>query len=122
MSNRQRFYLALSIAFIVISFHKIASDLYLYWTYKGIDIPMHIMGGFMSGLFTLVLFRANGWRESEIKILLGVILVGITWEFLELYYRVAELDMHYWIDTGKDLLDDIIGGLISIYVWKKIPN
>lgn len=122
MSNRQRFYLALSIAFIVISFHKIASDLYLYWTYRGIDIPMHIMGGFMSGLFTLVLFRANGWRESEIKILLGVILVGITWEFLELYYRVAELDMHYWIDTGKDLLDDIIGGLISIYVWKKIPN
>lgn len=122
MSNRQRFYLALSIAFIVISFHKIASDLYLYWTYKGIDIPMHIMGGFMSGLFTLVLFRANGWRESGVKILLGVILVGITWEFLELYYRVAELDMHYWIDTGKDLLDDIIGGLISIYVWKKIPN
>ena len=122
MSNRQRFYLALSIAFIVISFHKIASDLYLYWTYKGIDIPMHIMGGFMSGLFTLVLFRANRWRESGVKILLGVMLVGITWEFLELYYRVAEIDIHYWIDTCKDLLDDIIGGLISIYVWKKIPN
>lgn len=122
MSNRQRFYLALSIAFIVISFHKIASDLYLYWTYKGIDIPMHILGGFMAGLFTFVLYRANKWPESKTNLLIGVIVVGVVWELLEVYFRVSPLDMYYWVDTSKDLIDDIIGGLISIYIWKKIPN
>ena len=122
MSNRQRFYLALSIAFIIISFHQIATDLYLYWTYKWIDIPMHIMGGIMTGLFTFVLLRAAGWSESKLYLFIGVLLVGVAWELLEVHFRVSPLDAPYWFDTRKDLIDDIIGGLISIYIWKKIPN
>lgn len=122
MSNRQRFYLALFVAFIVIALHKLAFELYLYWTYKWVDIPMHIFGGFMAGLFTFVLLRAVGWRESRKNVLAGVIFVGVSWEILELFYRVDIVDMYYWLDTCKDLLDDTIGGLLSLYIWKKIPN
>ncbi len=122
MSSRQRFYLALTFAGFVIILHKIAHELYLYWTYRWVDIPMHIMGGIMAGLFTFVFLRITRLAESTRNLILGVLIVGVGWEILEIFYKVDTLSFRYWIDTTKDLLDDTIGGLISIYIWKKIPN
>lgn len=122
MSNRQRFYFALAFAAFVILLHKIAHELYLYWTYKWVDIPMHILGGIMAGLFTFVFLRITRLPESTKNVLIGVMIVGVGWEVLELLYKVDALSTRYWIDTVKDLIDDTIGGLISIYIWKKIPN
>jgi hypothetical protein len=122
MSNRQRFYLALAFAGFVILLHKIAHELYLYWTYRWVDIPMHILGGIMAGLFTFVFLRITRLSENTRNLIIGVLLVGIGWEILELLYKVDALSTRYWIDTVKDLIDDTIGGLISIYIWKKIPN
>lgn len=122
MSNRQRFYFALAFAAFVILLHKIAYELYLYWTYRWVDIPMHILGGIMAGLFTFVFLRITRLPENTRNLIIGVLLVGIGWEILELLYKVDVLSTRYWIDTVKDLIDDTIGGLISIYIWKKIPN
>jgi len=122
MSNRQRFYFALAFAAFVILLHKIAHELYLYWTYRWVDIPMHILGGIMAGLFTFVFLRITRLPESIKNLLIGVMIVGVGWEVLELLYKVDALSTRYWIDTIKDLIDDTIGGLISIYIWKKIPN
>lgn len=122
MSTRQRFYLALSFSAFVILLNTIAHNLYLYWTYKWVDIPMHILGGVMAGLFTYVFLRALKLPEIRRNVLIGVILVGIGWEILELWYKVDVVNVRYWIDTAKDLVNDSIGGLISIYIWKKIPN
>jgi hypothetical protein len=122
MSNHARFYLALLFAAFVIAVHMLAFNLYLYWTYKWVDIPMHILGGTMAGLFTLVALRYLRLKETLLYTLIGVIIVGVAWEILELYFRVDTLSFKYWVDTTKDLIDDTIGGLISIYIWKKIPN
>ncbi|MDQ5912229.1 MAG: hypothetical protein QG568_444 [Patescibacteria group bacterium] len=122
MSNRQRFYFALAFAAFVILLHKIAHELYLYWTYRWVDIPMHILGGIMAGLFTFVFLRITRLPESIKNLLIGVMIVGVGWEVLELLYKVDALSTRYWIDTIKDLIDDTIGGFISIYIWKKIPN
>lgn len=122
MSSRQRFYLTLGFAAFVILLHKIAHELYLYWTYKWVDIPMHVLGGIMAGLFTFIFLRATKLSESTKNLILGVLLVGVGWELLELFYKVDELSTRYWIDTTKDLINDTIGGIISIYIWKKIPN
>lgn len=122
MTIRQRFYLALSVAAVIIALHQIAINLYLYWIYRGVDIPMHIMGGFMAGLFVFIFLRVFKFKENRRNLLLGVLLVGVGWEILELVYRVDIVGFWYWLDTAKDLIDDVIGGLISIYIWKKIPN
>lgn len=122
MSSRQRFYVTLAFAGLVIFLHKIAHELYLYWTYRWVDIPMHILGGVMAGLFTFLFLRAAKLPESVRYLILGVLVIGVCWEILELFYRVDELTPRYWIDTIKDLINDTIGGIISIYIWKKIPN
>lgn len=83
---------------------------------------MHILGGIMAGLFTLVTLRYLSLKETLLYTFIGVIIVGVAWEILELYFRVDTLNFKYWIDTTKDLINDTIGGLISIYIWKKIPN
>ncbi|MCF7865464.1 MAG: hypothetical protein K9M11_03090 [Candidatus Pacebacteria bacterium] len=122
MSNHARFYFALLFAGSVIAVHMLAFNLYLYWTYKWVDVPMHILGGIMAGLFTLVFLRYLSLKETLLYTFIGVMAVGISWEILEVYFRVDTLNFWYWIDTVKDLLDDTIGGFISIYIWKKIPN
>lgn len=76
----------------------------------------------MAGLFTFVFLRITRLPESTKNLLIGVVIVGVGWEILELLYKVDALSTRYWIDTIKDLIDDTIGGFISIYIWKKIPN
>jgi hypothetical protein len=122
MSTRARFYLALLFAAGIICVHMLAFNLYLYWTYKWVDIPMHILGGIMAGFFTLISLQYFSLKETLLYTLMGLLAVGIGWELLEVFYRVNVLSFGYWIDTAKDLIDDTIGGLISIYIWKKIPN
>ena len=83
---------------------------------------MHILGGIMSGMFVGTLLMSLKMKEKALYILFGVFMVGVGWEVLELFYRVDVLNFRYWMDTTKDLIDDTIGGLIAIYIWRKIPN
>lgn len=76
----------------------------------------------MSGLFALVLMRFMKWPETIGNVIIGVLLVGLGWEVLELFYRAMALGPLYRIDTFKDLVNDVIGGLLAIYTWKKIPT
>ena len=127
MSLRARFYFALLVSFLAIGAHLVANHFYLYWTlaYKKItfvDIPIHMLGGVMAGLFVLVALRAFKLPEVIRNTLVGVFLIGATWEIIEVMYRVDVLDIWYAIDTVKDLTDDIIGGTIALYIWRKLPE
>jgi hypothetical protein len=81
---------------------------------------MHILGGIMSGLYAGVLLRASGLKESWKNFIILVLLVGVGWEVLEYIMHVADIDFWYWVDTAKDLIDDMIGGTIAYYLWRKI--
>ena len=122
MSLRSRFYIALLAACVVIGMHMIANNLYLYWTYRQIDIPIHIAGGIMSGLFVLTGLRYMSWSETLKHVIIGCLIIGIAWEVLELIYKVQEITTYYYFDTVKDLTDDCIGGYISFKIWKKLPE
>jgi hypothetical protein len=114
--------LALMVSFLVIGLHILASNLYLYWTYRQFDILMHILGGIMSGLFVLTGLRFMSWKEVFKNVIAGCLVIGFAWEILELVYKVQEVNVYYYFDTIKDLIDDCIGGLIALIIWKKLPE
>jgi hypothetical protein len=122
MSNKHILYASLAFSAFVIGLHMIAHTFYLYWIYRWVDIPMHILGGVMAGFYSALALRVFGYKEKVVLILIGVVIVGIAWELLELYFKVDTLNFRYWIDTTKDLVNDTIGGIIAIYIWRKIPN
>lgn len=122
MNLRARFYLALASSIIVISIHYIAHMLYLYWTFKQTDIFVHTLGGLMSGLYVLIALRFMRYPETLLNVIIGVLIIGIGWEALELFYRVADLTTYYWLNTIQDLACDCIGGALAFYIWKKLPE
>jgi len=119
-SLRAQFYIALASSFIVIGLHLVATTFYLYWTFPRIDIFMHIAGGVMAGLYGGVFLKAFKLPESFGNFLLFAFIVGFGWEILELFYKVADVDAWYWVNTVQDLIDDMIGGALAYYLWRKI--
>ena len=92
------------------------------WWY---DIFMHILGGFSVGLL-LSLISSAVFKDrplSPYKIILGTLVFGLGWEFLEVYFNVTGHPIGssaYYLDTAKDILDDIIGSSVAVYIFKKL--
>lgn len=118
------FYALLVLAFLL-AFHSlgISQNYYMYiWPY---DIVAHILGGLGIGLFVTASLQTF-WpsflvKNRWLKIALIVLLVGLAWEAFEVYFNIAGYPFGtkpYYIDTVKDLIDDVIGGFISIYITR----
>lgn len=82
---------------------------------------MHFAGGFSVSMAFAVLCLYFSWfSESKTKIislsLFSVLVVGIAWEFFELYVGITFLSdgIAYVKDTSFDLIMDIFGGYIGI--------
>ncbi|MEI6305103.1 MAG: hypothetical protein WCP09_03775 [Candidatus Taylorbacteria bacterium] len=95
----------------------------LYWNIPSYDIFMHILGGVGIGLFVLAFLKSNFSRfaDKKVVIVLGVLGVGIIWELFEMYFNIAGAPVGtkaYYIDTTKDLFDDMVGG--AIVAWSFI--
>jgi hypothetical protein len=85
-----------------------------------VDIPLHILGGIGIGLFIAAMIGSGALKFKSKKrgIIAGVILAGIAWESIEVYYNITGYvpgTKMYYLDTAKDLIDDIIGGLAAIW-------
>ncbi len=140
---RIRFYLSLLVAFLIILINYYAGLYNVYWLFRWFDIPMHVSGGFMVGLFAqtgldyFVHFKKRDKKSDEglygsdlvihkrrfLVIFLFVLVVGIIWEFAEWYFGVTDgLGSISRLDTIKDVIDDIIGGALSIWFWKFLFN
>ncbi len=84
------------------------------------DIGLHILGGIGIGLFLTAIVRMNipKIRYPRIIIIIGVLIFGLVWEGFEIYFNIAGYHLWtrmYYIDTVKDLCDDIIGGSIVAF-------
>jgi hypothetical protein len=96
------------------------SGLYLaVWPY---DIFMHVLGGLSIGLFVAAAARDfMPWilKHRKLFIALAVFAAGFIWELFEIHYNIAGYPFGtrlYFIDTIKDLIDDVIGGFIALYI------
>jgi len=91
------------------------------------DIYLHIGGGF--GIYLLVRAVLKSWKpglENTAKgrwlILLGVLVVGLIWEGYEWYFDIAGAPVGtaaYYVDLVKDLINDLLGGVIALYLTRK---
>ena len=108
---------------LVLAAHIIGLDGY-YYTIDSYDIFMHIAGGAGIGLFVAALLRSYRYGAffSRRNIILGVIVVGIVWELFEIFYELTGHPLWtklYYIDTIKDMIDDVLGGAIVAYIIGK---
>ena len=121
---RFKFYFSLLVAFLIIIVNYCAGIYQVYWMLPWFDIPMHISGGLMVGLFAatgLDYIHIN--KRRSLYIILAVIAVGVVWEFVECYFGITDgLGPISRLDTIKDVIDDIIGGVLSIWFWNFVFN
>ncbi len=95
-----------------------------YYTIFQYDIYMHILGGITIGLFLYALissFKLDLLNKRR-NIIFGVFIIGIIWELFEAYYNIAGAPIGtkaYYIDTIKDLINDIIGGTVIAFLFIK---
>lgn len=90
-------------------------------------MPMHAIGGFWSGLFVIWLFAYRDLSNESpakliLKILFGVLLIGIGWEIFEFSannYIAANLFLANPLDSISDIFFDLSGGLVAILFYLK---
>lgn len=112
-------------ASILATVHILAIELFLYWRYPILDIPMHVLGGAVValGLFALHdLFPKYPKRLLlPIPVLLLVLLVSMAWEVYELKIGFP-IEDDFEIDTITDLIMDMLGGIIGYIVGYSVSS
>jgi hypothetical protein len=130
---RRSFLFGLLIAILVT--HIFATYYHWYWTIWWLDIPMHLAGGFLIGMLTLLYVERHRVEHfsrliflEKFFLVLGVAaLIGIFWEFYEFFMDVFflkhQLALYLTqlgaVDTMKDLADDLMGALLAFLVAAK---
>lgn len=123
--------LQLTTVFFLIAFaslaglHIIASNLFLYWHFLWLDIPMHVFGGVIValGFFTLrdLKLFPNKWLKL-IPVLVLVFCVAIIWEVWEVLASVTDMEIlnDYIIDTTIDFCMGLLGGVVGYFIGKSL--
>jgi hypothetical protein len=115
-------YIALLILFIFL-LNFLANQFYWYYTIWYFDIIMHFLGGYWVGLLAAYLFAWDApTAPSVLKILGFVLLVGVGWEFFEIFSdKIASVNYFFLSDTLSDILFDFLGGTGALlFLFKKI--
>ena len=114
-------------------FHYFGNHYYLYVKVSWYDVMMHIWGGIGIALSTYwiivtLLKGKNGYsnRDFNIHIFFTIIAVtlifGIIWEGMEAFYDMTGDPIgtiEYYIDTVKDLFNDVFGAIVGYLVLRK---
>jgi hypothetical protein len=91
------------------------------------DVYLHLAGGLGIGLMLSALHRSffpshTTSTNGRWLIVFSVLCVGLVWELFEAYFNIAGAPVGtkaYYIDTIKDLCDDIIGGGLGVYLLSR---
>lgn len=132
---RARLYFGLLLVAIVVGLNSLAHELALYWIYDWFDNPMHISGGVAVGYLSIFIWRLYAVKKSAGNIektmrigeytshifasgIVGALIFGLCWEFLERAYGLSGFDRRHIADTLKDLINDMMGGIIAALIWE----
>lgn len=140
MIIRLKLYFSILTAALIIIINYYATKFDVYWILKWFDIPMHILGGMMVGFFGLTAFdyftsrfgtsshfrffltaineKNTGNKRRALWVMSFVLLVGVVWEIVEMFFGLGGLSEQYRLNTIKDIFDDLFGGALSILIWR----
>lgn len=128
------------ILLIILGLHVPAVLYDYYYDIWWFDIPMHILGGLLVGFLLFYFIEKNQelkqiFLKSKINtftfsiLTLGfIVLVGLFWEYYEFITDVLILKKYPYnlepgyilFDTLLDFLNDMIGGLIALFIYLKV--
>lgn len=86
----------------------------LFWHWRWIDIPLHLLGGIVIGMFAAVLFSA-----ARLWYLPALVFVLIAWEVFELFANIPQPDSNYPLDTIADLVNGGLGAALAYFYAQK---
>lgn len=107
--------------FFIFFADKLADKFYWYNSIWYFDIIMHFLGGVWVGLFFIYIFSRESLDFLFLKVILSVLLIGISWEVSEFYVNnmIGQVPFDI-VDTLFDICFDIFGGLLSVIYFQKI--
>lgn len=85
-------------------------------------ITMHIAGGIGIALFAAALISTRAWHpeNSRRAVIIAALSAGILWEIIEAYFNITGFTLWthtYYLDTLKDLINDLIGGTLVAWLY-----
>jgi len=88
-----------------------------YYLYPFLDMPMHLLGGFVGALAAYATIVTVGGvsisaEKSLLWVILAVLAIAIGWEVFEYMWSVTN-DAGISSDTMSDILFGLIGGLVG---------
>lgn len=115
-----------NLSFFIISLfvlNLLALKFYWYFSIWYFDMPMHFLGGFCAGLLLMWFFSLKK-EILEIdfnlilKIIFGVLFIGISWEIFEiLFNNIIAQNSFNILDTTSDVFFDLAGGVFAIFYY-----
>lgn len=94
----------------------------LYYEFLWLDIPMHILGGFLIGSLSIALLKVQKKKHliSLRHVIAYVLCIAIIWEVSESYKGVVDYGTVWgWLDTLKDLVNGVIGAVLAYKICQK---
>ncbi len=121
MFQKRLFKRLVALLLVIAFFYFVDNKLHLSWNYWWFDKLMHFGGGFaVSMAFAILcsyfsLFTQNKAKAISLS-LLSVLVVGVAWEFFEIYADITFLSdgASYIKDTIFDIVMDLFGGYVGI--------
>ncbi|MEX2369070.1 MAG: hypothetical protein WD552_01595 [Candidatus Paceibacterota bacterium] len=100
--------------------HDLVIRLNWYYFYPFTDIPLHVLGGFVIGLFSYLIFSSRRrFRLYDLNsfallsiIILSTLFVSLLWELVELVFFLTK-DAGLSMETLSDIIFGLVGAVIS---------
>lgn len=123
-ANTVVFLVALS---VLAGVHYIALELFLYWRYLWLDMPVHLVGGSVVSLSLFVAAElklpfVGKWKNNFLMVMTFVVTIMISWELFEIWAGVHAFEPQYKADTIVDLIMGFLGGMIGFFVGKRLET
>ncbi len=130
MLDKRLFNIALFLLASVAFLNFVDSKLYLSWYYWWFDKSLHFTAGVIVGISAFIFSSYfpkifNNKKKIIVFSLVSIFVIGVLWEFFELYFDITSLSdgQLYYKDTFLDLVMDVSGGFLgTIYSLMSSKN
>ncbi len=114
---------------LVALLHGLAFAYVLYWKLSWFDNFPHFFGGMFVSLLSVWLWYFSGYlgvyplpklRTLFWYTVLSAFVIGVGWEVFERVLNLTWSPEGYWLDTSMDVLSDVLGGVVSYFLLRRL--